>query len=141
MIVITNRHIHYHYHLLDKYEAGIVLTGTELKSILQGQCSLKTAFVWINKQEVFLLECYIAPYDHGNIFNVNPNRARKLLLHKREIIKLALKVKQEKLQLVPYKFYFRHNKLKLEFYTAKCKKLFDKRETIKQRDLNRKIQF
>lgn len=137
--IVKNSLARYNFFLEDKYEAGIVLKGTEVKSVSLGQVSLKQAYVWIQKGEVFLVDCHISPYVHGSFFNVDPNRQRKLLLHKQQIVKIALKIKQQKLQLVPYRIYYLRNRLKLEFFTARPKKLYDKRETIKKRDLNRQL--
>lgn len=138
-LLVQNRKASYNYFLTTIYEAGIILKGTEVKSLSKSNASLDAAYVLIKRGEIFILGLHIAPYDHGNIFNVDPLRTRKLLLHKKEILKLHLKIKQEKAVLVPTKIYFKKNKIKVSFAFAKPKKLYDKREDIKLRDLKRKV--
>ncbi len=134
---ITNKKAAYDYFIEETYEAGIVLKGTEIKSIRQGSANLQDSYAIIKKGELFLLNMYIAPYDKGNQFNHNERRTRKLLLHKNEINKIAGKISMEGYTLVPLKLYFKTNKAKMLIGIAKGKKNFDKRETIKKRDLER----
>jgi SsrA-binding protein len=134
---ITNKKATYDYFIEDTYEVGIVLKGTEIKSIRQGSANLQDSYAIIKKGELFLLNMYIAPYDKGNQFNHNERRTRKLLLHKNEINKISGKISMEGYTLVPLKLYFKTNKAKMLIGIAKGKKNFDKRETIKKRDLER----
>ncbi|WP_391592248.1 SsrA-binding protein SmpB [[Mycoplasma] cavipharyngis] len=137
-MLAKNNKAFYNYTIYDTYEAGVVLKGTEVKSLMKAHTSLKEAYVLIKNYQAYLFNAHIPWYDHGNIFNVDPTRTRKLLLHKKEIIKLNLLVKQEKYVLVPLNFYLKKNKIKLSFATAKPKKLYDKREDLKLKDLKRK---
>ena len=139
MIEIQNKKAKFDYEILDTYEAGIVLTGTEIKSIRAGKAQLKDSYAVIKNGEVFLLNMHISHYEQGNIFNHNETRTRKLLLHKKEIFKLRDKVEIEGLTLVPIKLYFKGNKAKILLGVAKGKKSYDKRETIKQRDIDRDL--
>ena len=132
-----NREARFNYFIVDEIEAGIVLTGTEVKSIRDGKCQLKDSYATLRNNEVYLLNMHINEYKEGNLFNHDPKRTRKLLLHKSEIKKLHDKVKLEGLTLVPLKLYFKKNKVKLLIGICKGKKNFDKRETIKERDLQR----
>lgn len=136
-LIIVNKKANFNYQLLDSYEVGIELKGVEVKSIQKGDVSISEAYIFFRKNEAFIVNMNISPYDHGNIFNVNPTRERKLLLHKKEIIKLQYLVKKDSLTVIPYKIYWKKNKIKLLIYLAKGKKLFDKRETIKKRDEER----
>jgi SsrA-binding protein len=139
---INNRKAKYDYFIEDTYEAGIVLKGTEIKSIRNGSSNLNDSYVTIKKQEAFLLNMFIAKYDEGNRFNHEETRTRKLLLHKNEIKKIEIKIKVEGYTIVPIKLYFKKGKAKLLIGVAKGKKNYDKRETIKKRDIereNRKI--
>jgi SsrA-binding protein len=133
-IIVSNRKAFYDYFLSDFVEAGMVLTGTEIKSIRQGGSSLMDCYVIIRNGEVFLLNMHIAPYDKGSVFNHDPRRSRKLLLHKHEIIKLESKVHEKGLTLIPTKVYFHKGRVKIEIALAKAKQKYDKRETIKKRD-------
>ncbi len=137
MSLSTNKNAHRNYEIIKTYEAGIVLTGTEVKSISHSQCSINDAYVIFNKNEVFIINMYVAPFEFGNQFNVDPNRSRKLLLHNNEIIKLSFEVKKMGLTVIPLKLYWRNNKIKIEIALSRGKKLFDKREDIKKRDLAR----
>lgn len=139
MIEIQNKKAKFDYEIIDTYEAGIVLTGTEIKSIRAGKAQLKDSYAVIRNGEVFLLNMHISHYEQGNIFNHNETRTRKLLLHKKEILKLRDKVEIEGLTLVPIKLYFKGNKAKILLGVAKGKKSYDKRETIKQRDIDRDL--
>ena len=134
---ILNREARFNYLVLDEIEAGIVLTGTEIKSIHDGKAQIKDSYANIRNNECYLLNMHINEYKEGNLFNHDPKRTRKLLLHKNEIKKLSEKVKLEGLTLVPLKLYFKKNKIKVLIGICKGKKLFDKRETIKERDLER----
>ena len=136
---ILNRKAKFDYFIEDSYEAGIVLTGTEIKSIRNGNCNIKDCYGIIKNGEVFLLNMYIGPYKEGNIFNHSETRSRKLLLHKKEIKKLDDAIKLKGLTLVPIKLYFKYNKLKVQLGVCRGKKNYDKRETIKERDIKRAV--
>ena len=139
MIEINNRKAKYDYEILDTIEAGIVLTGTEIKSIKNGSANLKDSYAIIKNGEIFLLNMHISHYEQGNIFNHDETRTRKLLLHKKEILKLNDKVKMLGYTLVPIKLYFKKNKAKILVGIAKGKKNYDKREAIKKKDIQRDI--
>ena len=134
---VFNREAKHNYFILEEIEAGIVLTGTEIKAIRNGKVNLKDSYATIRHGEVFLLNTHISEYKEGNIFNHDPRRTRKLLLHKQEIKKLNDKINQEGLTLIPLKLYFQKNKVKILLGLCKGKKMYDKRETIKERDLQR----
>ena len=134
---VINREARFNYFILEEIECGIVLTGTEIKAIREGKVNLKDSYAKIRNNEVYLLNTHISEYKEGNIFNHDPRRTRKLLLHKREILKLRDKVDQEGLTLVPLKLYMQKNKVKILLGLCKGKKNFDKRETMKERDLKR----
>ena len=134
---ILNREARFNYFIVDEIEAGIALTGTEVKSIRDGKCQIKDSYATLRNNEVYLLNMHINEYKEGNLFNHDPKRTRKLLLHKSEIKRLHDKVKLEGLTLVPLKLYFKKNKVKVLIGICKGKKNFDKRETIKERDLQR----
>ena len=136
---ILNRQASFNYFIEETYEAGIVLTGTEIKSIRNGNCNIKDCYGIIKNGEVFLLNMYIGPYKEGNIFNHSETRSRKLLLHKKEIKKLDDAIKLKGLTLVPIKLYFKNNKLKVQLGVCRGKKNYDKRETIKERDIKRAV--
>ena len=139
MIEIQNKKAKFDYEILDTYEAGIVLTGTEIKSIREGKAQLKDSYAVIRNGEIFLLNMHISHYEQGNIFNHDETRTRKLLLHKKEILKLRDRVEIEGLTLVPIKLYFKGNKAKILIGIAKGKKTYDKRESIKKRDIDRDL--
>ena len=139
MIEINNRKAKFDYEIFETYEAGIVLTGTEIKSIRKGNCNLKDSYVVIRNNEAYTINMHISHYEEGNIFNHEETRTRKLLLHKKEIIKLNDKIKISGYTLVPLKLYLKNGKAKLLIGLAKGKKNYDKRETIKERDINRNI--
>ena len=128
------------YFIEDKYEAGIELFGTEVKSIRMGKCSIKESFIRIEKGEMFLYGMHINPYEKGNIFNKDPLRVRKLLLHKWEIGKLASKIAEKGFTLVPLQVYFKGSLVKVEIGLAKGKKLYDKREDIAKKDQKREAE-
>ena len=134
---IINRKAKFDYFIEDEIEAGIVLTGTEIKSVRNGHCNIKDSYGIIRNHEVFLLNMYIGQYKEGNIFNHNETRSRKLLLHKKEIKKLEQAVEKNGLTLVPLKAYFKDNILKVLLGVCRGKKNFDKRETMKERDMER----
>ena len=134
---ILNRQAKHNYFIEDTYECGIVLKGTEVKSIRAGKCNLKDSYGLIKNDEVYLLNMFISPYEQGNIFNDNETRTRKLLLHKNEIRRLNNEVKLKGLTLIPLKLYFVKNKVKIEIGVCRGKKNYDKRESIKQKDLQR----
>lgn len=139
--VITNKKASFNYFLEDKYEAGIVLTGTEIKSIRNNNVNIQYSYILIKNNELFILNMHIAEYKFGNIFNHDPFRTRKLLMHKKQILKLQQKLKQDGYTLVPTRLYFNDNNiLKVEIALAKGKKNYDKRESIKQKDIKREIQ-
>ena len=140
MIEINNRKAKYDYEIIDTIEAGIVLTGTEIKSIRLGHVNLKDSYAIIRNEEIYLLNTHIASYDKGNRFNHHENRTRKLLMHKSEIKKLNNKVILEGYTLIPLKMYFVRGRAKVLIGLCKGKKNYDKRETIKQRDLDREMQ-
>ncbi len=139
-VVSDNRRARHDYSILESFEAGVVLKGTEVKSLRQGTTSLQESYITIKNGEMFILGWHIPPYEHGNIFNVDPTRTRKLLMHKRQIENLDAKVAQDGLTLIPLRLYFKEGKLKLELGLARGKKLYDKREDIKKRDISREIQ-
>lgn len=134
---ILNKKAKFDYFILEEIEAGIVLVGSEIKSVRRGSVDLKDSFVIIKNNEAFLLNCYISHYEEANQFNHDERRTRKLLLHKKEISKLNDKVKQEGLTLVPLKMYFKSGKAKVLIGLCKGKKTYDKRESIKQKDIER----
>ena len=134
---IVNRVARHDYFILEEIECGIALKGTEIKSIREGKANIKDSYAIIRNNECFLLNMHISEYKEGNIFNHEPDRTRKLLLHKKEILKLKTKLEQEGYTLIPTKLYFKGNKLKLSLGLCKGKKLYDKRESIKEKDQNR----
>lgn len=139
-IVTTNKKAYHDYFVLDKIEAGIVLTGTEIKSIRKGQVNIKDSFVSFNHQEVFIKGMHIAAYKEGNIFNKDPYRSRKLLLNKKEILKLSQRQKLEGVTVIPLSLYFSGSLLKVELGVCKGKKLYDKRESLKEKQYAREIE-
>ncbi len=141
MTEIKNKKAYFDYTILEELEAGIALVGTEIKSIRKGSVDLKDTFVTIKQDEAYLLNMYIAKYEEGNIFNHEERRTRKLLLHKKEIKKLKEKVKIEGLTLIPLKLYFKKNKVKVLIGIAKGKKLYDKRASLKEKDLKREAKY
>ncbi len=138
-IVANNPVAKHNYTIEDTIEAGIVLTGTEIKSIRNGKVNLKDSYANIKNGEAFIYGMHISPYEHGNIFNKDPLRDRKLLLNKKEILKLYGKIKQQGVSLVPISLYFSGNLLKIELGIGKGKKLYDKREDIAKKDAELRI--
>ncbi len=141
MIEIKNKKAYFDYTILEEVEAGISLVGTEIKAVRKGSVDLKDSFITIKNNEAFILNMYIAKYEEGNIFNHEERRTRKLLLHKKEIKKLKEKVKIEGLTLIPLKLYFKKNYIKVLVGICKGKKLYDKRASIKERDLKRETRY
>lgn len=137
---ILNRKARYDYEIEDTYEAGIVLTGTEIKSIRQGRANIKDSYAIIRNNEIYLLNTHISLYNEGNRFNHEETRTRKLLLHKKEIYKLRDKLEIEGYTLIPLKIYFVRGKAKVEIGVAKGKKNYNKKEAIKERDIKREME-
>lgn len=135
---ILNRKASHNYFIKDKIEAGIELKGTEIKSIRKGSANISESYARIKNNEVSLTNMYIAKYEEGNIFNHDERRERKLLLHKKEIIKLNEQIALKRYTLIPLRLYFKKNKVKVELGICEGKKLYDKRESIKERDIRRK---
>lgn len=136
-ILATNRKVQFEYFLFARYEAGIVLLGSEIKSIRAGQISIMESYIQIDKGQVWLMEAHIAPYESANRNNHDPKRPRKLLLHQKEIKELSNSIQQKGMTIVPLKVYLKEGKAKLEFAVAKGKKLYDKRQAIAKRDAER----
>ncbi len=136
---INNRKAKYDFEIEQTIECGIVLTGTEIKSIREGKVNLKDSYAIIKHNEVFLLNTHISHYEQGNIFNHDETRSRKLLLHKKEILKIRDQLTQQGFTLIPIKMYFKKNKVKVLLGIAKGKKNYDKRESIKKKDIERDI--
>ena len=139
-LIANNKKAYHDYFIEDKYEAGISLAGTEVKSLRQGKCSIKESFIRIEKGEVFIYRMHISPYEKGNIFNKDPLRVKKLLLHKYEINKMAGKIAEKGYTLVPLQVYFRGSLVKVELGLAKGKKLYDKRQDIAKKDQKREAE-
>jgi SsrA-binding protein len=135
--IINNRHAFFEYHIEDKYEAGIALRGTEVKSVMLGRIQLKESYVAVKDGEVWLLNAHISPYSHGNRNNHEPLRSRKLLLHKKEIERLEKETTQKGMTLVVTRIYWKNGRIKFEIGVAKGKKLYDKREDLKSRTIER----
>lgn len=138
-IIAENRKARHDYFILESIEAGMVLKGTEVKSMRAGRVNLKDSFVFIQNNEAFIEGMHVSPYEQGNIFNVDPLRKRKLLLHKKEIIKLRQKTQEQGLSIVPLKLYFKDGRVKAEIAVVRGKKLYDKRATEAKRTAEREI--
>ena len=136
-LIANNKKVYHDYFLEEKYEAGVALAGTEVKSLRMGKCSIKEAFIRIENEEVFIYGMHISPYEKGNIFNKDPLRPKKLLLHKQEIRKLIGKIKEKGYTLVPVEVYFSGSLVKAEIALARGKKLYDKRQDIAKKDQKR----
>lgn len=136
---ILNRKANFNYEILERIECGIVLKGTEIKSIRMGKANIKDSYGIIKNNEVFILNMHISPYENGGAFNHEETRTRKLLLHKKEILKLKNKLDLDGFTLIPLKLYFVHDKAKIELGLCRGKKLYDKRESVKKRDVEREI--
>ena len=139
-LIANNKKAYHDYFILDTYEAGIALHGTEVKSLRMGKCSIKESFIRIENGEVFVYGMHISPYEQGNIFNKDPLRVKKLLLHKSEINKMLGKVKENGISIVPLKVYLKGSIVKVEIGVVKGKKLYDKREDIAKKDAKRNIE-
>jgi len=139
-VVCQNRKAFHDYSIEDTLEAGIALSGTEVKSLREGKANLKDSYVLVKGGEVFLLNCHISPYSHGNIMNHDPVRTRKLLLHRKEIERMSGKAAAKGYTLIPLKIYFKASFAKVEIGLAKGKRLFEKRDTIKEREAKREIE-
>lgn len=139
-LVANNKKAYHDYFIEEKYECGIALHGTEVKSMRMGKCSIKEAFVRIENGEVYVYGMHVSPYEKGNIFNKDPLRVKKLLLHKQEINKLIGKIKEKGYTLVPLQVYFHNGKAKVEIGLAKGKKLYDKRDDIAKKDQRRETE-
>ena len=137
---VLNRKANHEYFIKDTYEAGIELKGTEIKSIRKGNANINDSYARVKNNEIFVTNMYIAKYEEGNIFNHDERRERKLLLHKNEILKISHNIETNRYTLIPLKLYFKKNKIKVELGICQGKKLYDKRESIKERDLKRRIE-
>ncbi len=138
-IVCQNRKAYHDYEILETYEAGLVLQGTEVKALREGRANLKDSYVIIKDGEAYLLNCHISPYSHGNIMNHDPLRTRKLLLHKKEILKLMGKAAIKGYTIIPLKIYFKGPWAKVEIALARGKKIYDKRAKIKEKEMQREM--
>ena len=136
-VLATNRAAFHNYHISTKYEAGAALTGTEVKSVLDGRIQLKDSYVAVRDSEAWLLNAHISPYTHGNRANHDPLRTRKLLLHRHEILKMTGRVAEKGLTLVPLRMYFKKGRVKVVLALAKGKQAHDKRETLRKREVDR----
>lgn len=139
-LIANNKKAYHDYFIEDTYEAGIELAGTEVKSMRMGKCSIKESFIQIEHGEVFVYGMHISPYEKGNIFNKDPLRTRKLLLHQYEIRKIAAKIAEKGFTLVPLKVYFKGSLVKVEIGLARGKKLYDKRQDIAKKDQRREAE-
>lgn len=138
-VCIKNKEINFKYDIIERFECGLELKGTEVKSVRDGMCNLKDSFALIRDNEVMLKNMHISPYEHGNIYNVNPVRDRRLLLHKNEILKMLNYIKQGGYTLVPSKVYTKGRWFKVELCICKGKKLYDKRDSIKEKEAKKQI--
>ena len=139
-LIANNKKAYHDYFIIEKFEAGIELVGTEVKSLRMGKCSLKESFIRIDKGELFVYGMHISPYERGNIFNKDPLRIRKLLVHRSEINKMNGKIAQKGYTLVPLQIYFKGSLVKVEIALAQGKKLYDKREDIAKKDQRREAE-
>lgn len=139
-LIANNKKAYHDYFIEDTYEAGISLAGTEVKSLRQGKCSIKESFIKIEKGEVFIYGMNISPYERGNIFNKDPLRVRKLLVHRYEINKISGKMQTKGYTIVPLRVYFKGSLVKVEFGLARGKKLYDKRQDIAAKDQRREVE-
>lgn len=139
-LIASNKKAYHDYFIIEKFEAGIELFGTEVKSLRMGKCSIKEAFIQIEHGEVYIEHMHINPYEKGNIMNKDPLRTRRLLLHKREIAKLQAQVAQKGFTIVPLRVYFKGSLVKVEIALAKGKKLYDKRADIAKKDMKREAE-
>ena len=139
-LIANNKKAYHDYFIEETYEAGVALHGTEVKSMRLGKCSIKESFIRIENGEVFVYGMHVSPYEKGNIFNKDPMRVKKLLMHRYEINKLAGKIAEKGYTLVPLQVYFREGKVKVEIGLAKGKKLYDKRDSIAKKDQRRELE-
>ena len=139
-LIANNKKAYHDYFIEETYEAGIALVGTEVKSLRMGKCSIKESFIRVEDEEVFVYQMHISPYEKGNIFNKDPLRVRKLLLHKSEIRKLIGQQKMKGYTLIPLKVYFKDSRVKVEVGLARGKKLYDKRDDIAKKDVKREAE-
>ncbi len=139
-LIANNKKAYHDYFILESFEAGIALHGTEVKSLRMGKCSIKEAFIRIENGEMFIYGMHVSPYEKGNIFNKDPLRVKKLLLHKKEILKMLGKMKEKGITIVPLKVYFKGSLVKVEIGLAKGKKLYDKRDDIAKKDQKREAE-
>lgn len=139
-LIANNKKVFHDYFVEEQYEAGLVLCGTEVKSLRMGKCSIKEAFVQIDKGEVFVYGMHISPYEKGNLFNRDPLRVRKLLMHKSEIHKLAGKCREKGYTIMPIQVYFKDGRAKMEIGLCRGKKLYDKRQDIAKKDQRREVE-
>lgn len=139
MALVTNKNAFRNYETIEIYEAGLVLSGTEVKSLSHSNASINEAYITYSKGELFIINMHIAPFFEGNQFNLDPYRTRKLLLHRHEIRKLVFQAQKAGLTMIPIKIYWKNHKLKIEIALARGKKLFDKREDLKKRDCSREM--
>jgi len=139
-LIANNKKAYHDYFILEKVEAGIQLVGTEVKSLRNGKCSVKESFIRIENGEMYIYGMHISPYEKGNIFNSDPLRTRKLLVHKQEILRLLEKIKEKGYTLVPLQVYFKNSLVKVEIGLAKGKKLYDKREDLAKKDAQRQME-
>ena len=139
-VIADNRRARHDYHILETFEAGIALTGTEVKSLRAGKVNLRDSYGMVKDGEMYLEGAHISPYEHGNRYNADPLRRRKLLMHKRQILKLYGQVKQEGLTLIPLKLYFVRGRVKVDLALCKGKKLYDKRNAAAARDAKREME-
>ncbi len=140
-LIASNKKAYHDYFVLQKLEAGLVLTGTEVKSLRDGKANLKDSYVIVKGDQAFLLATHISPYSHGNLQNHEPERPRKLLLHKREIEKLHVQIVEKGLTIVPLRLYFKRSRVKVEIAVVRGKKQYDKRETEKRREADREAAY
>jgi SsrA-binding protein len=138
-VVASNKKAFHDYHIFDRYEAGIVLSGTEVKSLREARINLKDSYAQIKNNEIYLVNCHISPYSHGNRENPDPTRTRKLLLHRQEINKLIGKSVEKGFTLVPLRVYFKEGRAKVEIAVVKGKKMYDKRETQRRKESDREL--
>ena len=139
-LIANNKKAYHEYFIEEKFEAGIELVGTEVKSIRQGHCSIKEAFIHIENGEVIIYGMHVSPYEKGNIFNKDPLRPKRLLMHKKEIMRLLGKIKEKGYTLIPVKVYFKGSLVKVEIALARGKKLYDKRQDIAKKDARREAE-
>jgi len=137
--IVQNRRARHEYHILEHHEAGIELQGTEVKSLREGHITLKDSYAAVEEGEMFLVGVHINPYEQGNIYNHEPERTRRLLMHKREILKLGARVAEKGLTLIPLRLYFKDGRVKVEIALCQGKHTIDKRETLREREVKREL--